>query len=257
MRGEDWEPANFVYDADTDELLEIFAVSAEGAVDVDKVCSPFLEPSPAPSSSALPADIAPLPSLPMCLPEYQELASKLDSLGVGYKTTRGDRPTALVVQENAQYGMQRLGMTRSLGDFYMQYHGCTFEPSVSCIDLFDLVTQLAQVTVILASDGLWDIWAYKDVLKVMTLASGSPLRNCFPRQHVSRSLSPHAACRRSQDPLKDTEPDANNTPLAPITVQATLSALVEETRKETADMFGDTADNISAICVAFDSISPK
>jgi len=188
VHADDWEPANFVYDADSDELLEIFSVSNEGAVEIDK-----------------------------------ELASKLDELGVGYKTTRGDRPCALVVQETEQYGMQRLGMTRSLGDFYMQYHGCTFEPSVSCIDLFDLVSQLSQVTVILASDGLWDIWAYKDVLK---------------------------------DPLKATAPDGR-APLSAQRVQDSLSSLVEETRQETAEMFGDSADNITAICIAFDAIQPK
>ena len=47
-------------------------------------------------------------------------------------------------------------MTRSLGDYYMQWHGVTWEPAVSCIDLFDLVTQLSQVTLVIASDGLWD-----------------------------------------------------------------------------------------------------
>jgi serine/threonine protein phosphatase PrpC len=115
-------------------------------------------------------------------------------------------------------------MTRSLGDFYMQYHGCTFEPEVSCIDLFDLVTQLKHVTVIVASDGLWDIWAYKDVLK---------------------------------EPLKATESSGGSGLLQPAKVQATLDALVEETRKETAEMFGDSADNISAVCISFDSIAPK
>ena len=189
-RGEDWEPANFVYDADnSNDVLEIFAVSEEGQVQVDK-----------------------------------ELQGRLDDLGVGYKTTRGDRPTALVVPETSKYGMQRLGMTRSLGDFYMQYHGCTFEPEVSCIDLFDLVTQLKHVTVIVASDGLWDIWAYKDVLK---------------------------------EPLKATESSGGSGLLQPAKVQATLDALVEETRKETAEMFGDSADNISAVCISFDSIAPK
>ena len=108
-RDETWEPALFVYDAD-EELLEIFAVSNEGSVSVD----------------------APL-------------AARLDELGVGYKTARGDRPCALVVPETEHFGQQKLGMTRAIGDFYMQYHGCTWEPAVSCIDLFDLVTQLSQV----------------------------------------------------------------------------------------------------------------
>ena len=86
---------------DSEEFLEIFTVSDEGAVTVDA-----------------------------------ELADKLDELGVGYKSARGDRPTALIVPETEDYGQQKLGMTRTLGDFYMQHHGCTFEPAVSCIDLY-------------------------------------------------------------------------------------------------------------------------
>ena len=36
---------------------------------------------------------------------------------------------------------------------------------VSCIDLFDVAGQLSQVTLVVASDGLWDLWQYKDVLQ--------------------------------------------------------------------------------------------
>jgi len=191
QRDESWEPALFVYDSE-DELLEIFAVSNEGSVTVD-----------------------------------EELAGKLDELGVGYKTARGDRPCALVVPETDRYGQQKLGMTRTIGDFYMQHHGCTYEPAVSCIDLFDLVAQLSQVTLILASDGLWDVWPYKDVLKY-------PLR----------ATAPDAGAEGSS-PRDLLEPDA---------VVGHLRELVSETRRESAEMFGESADNITAVCVAFDKI---
>lgn len=36
---------------------------------------------------------------------------------------------------------------------------------MSCIDLFDVAEQLSQVTLVVASDGLWDLWQYKDVLQ--------------------------------------------------------------------------------------------
>ena len=108
---DDWEPAYFVYDGpdDSEDLLEIFTVSDSGQVEVDK-----------------------------------EIADNLDELGVGYKTARFDRPCSLLV-ESDKYGQQKLGMTRTLGDFYMQYYGATWEPDVSCIDLFDIVAQLSQV----------------------------------------------------------------------------------------------------------------
>ena len=43
---------------------------------------------------------------------------------MGYKTARGDRPTAMIALE-AEYGEQKLGVTRSLGDFYLQWRAAT------------------------------------------------------------------------------------------------------------------------------------
>ena len=99
------------------------------------------------------------------------------------------------------------------------------QPAVSCIDLFDLTAQLSQVTLVLASDGLWDVWSYKDVLKY---------------------------------PLRATAPDARGeppqSPLGVGVVGEQLKELISETRRESFEMFGESADNITAICVAFDKI---
>ena len=194
-RPDDWEPALFVYDGDPDDLLEVFAVSDEGSVAVDP-----------------------------------ELAEQLDELGIGYKSTRGDRATAIVVPETERYGQQKLGMTRSLGDFYMQHHGCTYEPAVSCIDLFDLVAQLSQVTLILASDGLWDVWNYKDVLKY-------PLR-----------AAPSGGGGGG---------DFSTALLDATELAGHMDDLMSETRAESFELFEESADNITAVCVAFDSIVPR
>ena len=80
-----------------------------------------------------------------------------------------------------------------------------------------------QVTLVIASDGLWDVWPYKDVLKY---------------------------------PLEATAPGKTRDG-APVSVDAVaerLSALLSETRAESAEMFGESADNITAVCVAFDRI---
>ena len=37
---------------------------------------------------------------------------------------------------------------------------------------------------------------------------------------------------------------------------ASLGELVEETRRESAELFGESADNITAIVVSFDKIEP-
>ena len=119
--------------------------------------------------------------------------------------------------ETEAYGQQKLAVTRSLGDFYMQWHGATWEPTVSCIDLFDVAGQLDDITLILGSDGLWDLWAYKDVLDF-------PLSSGLPHTQVS--------------------------------VEKSLGQLLEATRDQSEQLFGEDADNICAVMVRFGSILP-
>ncbi|KAL1495750.1 hypothetical protein AB1Y20_016612 [Prymnesium parvum] len=177
-----WEPAVCAYDADVGSLLEIFRISEQGEVDLDHAT-----------------------------------LSRLDELNVGFKSARGDRPTAMFVLETESYGQQKLAVTRSLGDFYMQYYGATWEPSVSCIDLFDVSGQLDQITLILGSDGLWDLWTYKDVLEF-------PLNSNLP--HTKQS------------------------------VEQSLDQLIEATRANSEELFGEDADNICSVMVRFSRIAP-
>ena len=177
-----WEPPLFAYTAG-DEPLEIFAVGADGTVELDP-----------------------------------EALRQLDETGAGYKTARGDRPTAVVATETREYEECQLGVTRSLGDFYLQHFGVTWEPTVSCIDLLDVASQLEQVTLVIASDGLWDLWQYKDVL---------------------------------QYPLGKPRPADSGAVLSP------LLELVESTRSQGEELFGESADNITAVVVACEVTLPS
>ena len=58
-------------------------------------------------------------SCPSSLALDAALAGRLDDLGVAYKTARGDRPTCFLV-DTETYGSQHLGVTRALGDYFMQ-----------------------------------------------------------------------------------------------------------------------------------------
>ena len=63
---------------------------------------------------------------------------------------------------------------------------------------------------------------------------------------------------RVRYPLRATTPDARGTPpvLTPSSVGGHLKELLSETRRESFEMFGESADNITAVCVAFDEITP-
>ena len=52
------------------------------------------------------------------------------------------------------------------------------------------------------------------------------------------------------------KPDGAKGGLTPEAVLANLEALVEETRDESAKLFDESADNISAVCIAFERIEP-
>lgn len=179
------------------------------------------------------------------------LAGRLDELGVGYKTARRDRPSAIFVPETEEYGQQKLGMTRSLGDYYMHYHGACAVPAVSCIDLHDIGGQLSRVTLVLASDGLWDLWTYKDILAYPINASeqgGTPVCNLLS------SMMDLFVSTRSEGPIQS-QPAlrprvASRPPQAPThQAGAAIASLTGN------DMFGESADNITAIAVSFNMSS--
>ena len=175
-RGEGWNPPVFAYTAgDDDEPLEIFAMRDDGTVELDA-----------------------------------ESLQQLEACDAGFKTARGDRPTSIIAPETVDYEPCQLGVTRSLGDFYMQHYGITWEPAVSCIDLNEVASQLEHVTLVIASDGLWDLWEYKDVLQY----------------HLSRP-----------------PPADSGAVLSP------LLELVESTRRQSEEFFGESADNITAVAV--------
>ena len=235
-----WRPAVFAYDDDGTTLLEIFSFSHQGTAQVDA-----------------------------------SLATRLDAMGMGYKTVRHDRPASIVVAETDEFGQQKLGMTRSLGDYYMHHHGASAVPAVSCIDLFDIVGQLTRMTLVLASDGLWDLWAYEDILAyplsasrpsatvatllpsireliMKTRSQGGSTNNRRLRRAAAAAPTTTASRRRSSrrssnknDPPPP--PPHTHTPQPPPPVLPHRQPIGN-------GIFAEAADNISAIVVSFDSM---
>ena len=91
-----------------------------------------------------------------------------DECGTSYKNVRGELPTILLTpQADADYSALELpltlAMTRSLGDFYMHTFGVTWRPEVRQVPLAPLCAKLEHLTLIIASDGVWDSYEYEDV----------------------------------------------------------------------------------------------
>ena len=112
----------------------------------------------------------------MCL---QRLA---DEHEVMFKNSRDDRFTLVVIPEeeielaafpqaSGQAGApqkslveeQMITMTRSLGDFYPHRFGVTWEPEFREVHLTSVGKRCTWPLLLLASDGIWDIWDFDEV----------------------------------------------------------------------------------------------
>ena len=168
-------------------------------------------------------------------------------------------------------------------------YGCSLPHlrlQVSCIDLFDVAGQLSQVTLVVASDGLWDLWQYKDVLQYMlgkppagitltltltlTLSlTPTPILTLTLTPTLTLTLTPtlsrQATARRhgrgaraARHPRRgDAQAGRAALHLQPHVAQpATLRATACNPTSPGEELFGEQADNITAMFVCCD-IKPQ
>ena len=86
-------------------------------------------------------------------------------LGGGYyKNVRKENATYVRTTEN-----RKLAFTRTMGDFEMDPYGIISEPSISSIDLSDILERYTEtdlnpvLCLFVSSDGVWDNWEYQKV----------------------------------------------------------------------------------------------
>ena len=54
-----------------------------------------------------------------------------------------------------------------------QKFGITWQPEVICVDLHEVGGELSDLTLILASDGIWDLWPFEDAFEAIMRPSAS------------------------------------------------------------------------------------
>ena len=84
--------------------------------------------------------------------------------GRGIKSPRGDRHAVLLTPLDGEYSGMMLTVTRSLGDFYHQRFGVTWRPEVVVRDLSDALGDAEAAVLCVATDGVWDLWAFDEAM---------------------------------------------------------------------------------------------
>jgi len=155
------------------------------------------------------------------------------------KTSRGDLVSCIVVPETtvvlphgtkAAHGLpvreqtretlvvaideQYIAMTRSLGDFYAHHHGVSAEPEIEMFNLNRLAESGWRAPhLLLATDGIWDMWTYDEVAERLVPAAG---------ERPSSSLS------------------------------ADFLHFCESTRAKSCEYFNEAADNLTGVFLSLD-----
>jgi len=116
-----------------------------------------------------------------CFPVFEVVdntgAAVVTNRGKYYKNVRKEWASLVSTPNTADFP-DALAFTRSLGDFHLQTYGVTYLPEVYHIDLKKVLDNLDLsmksvpsgkcapcLSIVLATDGIWDNWTYEDVTK--------------------------------------------------------------------------------------------
>ncbi|KDO21277.1 hypothetical protein SPRG_13576 [Saprolegnia parasitica CBS 223.65] len=126
-----------------------------------------------------------------------------------YKNVRNEWASMVAAPIDAAFA-DCLAFTRSLGDFHLHAHGLSWQPDVLDISLFDDPTSCSDVAIVLATDGVWDVWHYDELAQ-------------FVLQTKDEGDAPE------------------------IDAKARARRLLQENLAKAHTIFGDQADNMTAV----------
>ncbi|KAF0699800.1 Aste57867_9641 [Aphanomyces stellatus] len=162
-----------------------------------------------------------------------DAAHPRDRRVIGETTSRGNYVknvrrefASLVATTSSSLHDDSLAFTRSLGDFHMHAHGLSFEPDICHVCLDDVAKGTA-CRLVLATDGVWDVWHYHD---------------------AAVFFSPAASVE--EDGGAAPEDDAASSSMGSSTSMA-VRRFLHATHTKAQTLFGDSADNMTALVVTF------
>lgn len=160
--------------------------------------------------------------------------------GSYYKNVRKEWASLVAAPSYARF-QDALAFTRSIGDFHLHVYGVTHLPEVQSIDLnvvfdslnnvnaYDDPTNPPTVAVVLASDGIWDNWDYKDVTSFI----------------VDPELRKNSAKRSSEGKSSSNDDDDDDPHLGH--TRHLSHSLIRTNAEYASRNFGNQADNATGI----------
>jgi serine/threonine protein phosphatase PrpC len=142
-----------------------------------------------------------------------------------YKNVRDEWASVVATPITSRFP-DSLAFTRSLGDFHMHAYGVSCKPTVTELNLHDIMlreldhfnqNESFSMMLVIASDGVWDTWKYEDLFKQLF---------------------------SSRDVVMATTGCPENSPTL---AQALAGTLMDANCKRSRVVFGDNVDNMTAI----------
>jgi len=87
---------------------------------------------------------------------------KITRKGNYVKNVRHEFGSVVSAPKNAPFDSS-LSMTGSLGDYYLKTYGVSFIPTIKYVNLSEKFKESAIISILLASDGVWDNWTYETI----------------------------------------------------------------------------------------------
>jgi len=98
----------------------------------------------------------------------EESLRRADEAGCGCK----GRYTVIMTPEEGRFSQMMLHLSRSLGDFYLQTYGVTWEPDVVVHDLASYLGDAPLGVMCVATGGIWDHWTFEEAMEEIKPRSG-------------------------------------------------------------------------------------